>query len=85
VAVITKAFSEVDGTIAEASSVNRVIDDLYTLQAGNIDTSNIAASGINANSLQTSSVITRTINDNNVTLIKLDESDIQLFLESVGA
>lgn len=45
-AVITRAYSEVDGQIADASSINRVIDDLYTLQNGNINSANIFACSI---------------------------------------
>jgi len=45
-AVITRAYSEVTGQIAYASSINRIIDDIYTLQAGNIGVGNIANSGI---------------------------------------
>ena len=45
-AVVTRAYSEVDGNIAEASSINKVIDVLYLLQNGNIDDSNISDQGI---------------------------------------
>jgi len=44
--VIVKAFDEVDGQVGEASSINRVIDDLYTLQSGNINSANLASSSI---------------------------------------
>jgi len=54
--------------------VNRVIDDLYTLQAGNINSANIINSGVGAGNLETSSVITRTINALGVTYPKLDLS-----------
>lgn len=43
---VTRAYSEVDGTVGEASSVNRVIDDLYTLVNGNLNSANIAAGGV---------------------------------------
>ena len=56
-AVITKAFSEVDGTIAEASSINRVIDDLYTLQNGNIGGGNITDQGINGDKLDYTAIL----------------------------
>lgn len=55
-AVIVRAFSEVDGTVAEASSVNRVIDDLYTLQAGNMGSGNLASSGVTTSAIANSSV-----------------------------
>lgn len=45
-AVITRAYSETDGTTAEASSVNKVIDDLYTLQNGNLNSANLANSAV---------------------------------------
>ena len=73
-AIIAKAFSEVDDTIAEASSINRVIDDLYTLQAGNIDNSNIAPSGINSSNYSLSSVYTDALQDMAVTNNKADGS-----------
>lgn len=44
--VITRAYSEVDGQIGYASSVNRVIDDIYTLQNGNINSANLATSAV---------------------------------------
>lgn len=56
-AVITRVFSEVDGAIAEASSINRVIDDLYTLQNGNINSANLAAGAIGAAEIE-SGIIT---------------------------
>jgi len=70
--VITRAFSEVSGTIAFASSVNRVIDDLYTLQNGNINSANINASGVGDLNIQTSAVITTKLNDQAVVLDKID-------------
>jgi len=76
-AVITRAFSEVDGTIAEASSVNRVIDDLYTLQNGNINSANIAASGVGDLNIQTSAAITRVINEGAITTTKIANSAVQ--------
>lgn len=41
--VIVRAYSEVDGQIAYASSVNGTIDPLYTLQNGNINSANLAS------------------------------------------
>lgn len=75
-AVIVRPYSEVSGTIAHASSVNRPIDDIYTLQNGNINSANIAASGVGAGNLETSSVITRAINAGAVTLAKMDDEHI---------
>jgi hypothetical protein len=71
-AVIVRAYSETDGQIAYASSVNRIVDDLYTLQGGNINSANLAASGVGAGNLETSSVITRTLNGGAVTADKVD-------------
>ena len=42
--VITRAYSEVSGTIAYASSVNFVIDALYTLQNANLNSANLKTS-----------------------------------------
>jgi len=75
-AVIVRAFSEVDGTVAEASSVNRVIDDLYTLQNGNINSANIINSGVGAANLETSAVITRALNDGAIVIPKIDYGTI---------
>lgn len=77
--VITRAYSEVSGTIAFASSVNRVIDDLYSLQAGNINSANLAASGVGAANLETSAAITRVLNNQAVTF---DKTDYEVFLAS---
>ncbi len=71
-AVITRAYSEISGTIAYASSVNRVVDDVYTLQNGNINSANIAASGVGAANLETSAVINRAINNQSVNYDKID-------------
>jgi hypothetical protein len=49
-----------------------VIDDLYTLQAGNINSANIAASGVGAANMETSAVISRAINQNAIIFDKLD-------------
>jgi hypothetical protein len=72
VSVIVRVYSEVSGTIAYASSVNKVIDDLYPLQNGNINSANIAASGVRPSNLGTSAVITRIINNGAVTADKTD-------------
>ena len=45
-AIITRVYSETDGNIGYASSVNKVIDDLYTLQNGNINSANLATGAI---------------------------------------
>ena len=57
---VTRAFSEVDGAVAEASSVNRVIDDLYS-SINALDSANLVASGVAAANLQNSSVTARTL------------------------
>lgn len=75
--VIVRAYSEVDGDIAEASSVNRVIDDLYTLQNGNINSANIANSGVGAANLETSAVVERAINANAVSASKIADVSIK--------
>ena len=80
-AIITRAYSEVDGAVAEASSVNRVIDDLYTLQAGNINSANIESSGVGASNLQNSAVVNRTIGEQQVSADKLDQS-VKLYVEA---
>lgn len=72
-AIITRAYSEVSGTIAYASSVNRVIDDLYTLQAGGINSANIAPSGIGAGNLESSSVVERALNNGAVSISKTSD------------
>lgn len=55
--VTTRAYSEVTGQIAQASSVNKVVDDLYTRQAGNIDSANMSASCIGIRELDHESVV----------------------------
>lgn len=71
-AVIIRAYSEVSGTIAYASSINTVIDALYTLQNGNINSANIIGSGVGAANLETSSVINRALNNGAVDADKVD-------------
>jgi DNA-binding transcriptional regulator LsrR (DeoR family) len=75
-AVITRAYSEVSGTVAYASSVNRVVDDLYTLQNGGINSANLAASGVGDLNLQTSAVISRAIDTSAVTTAKLNDGAV---------
>lgn len=70
--VITRAYSEVDGTVAEASSVNRVIDDLYTLQAGNINSANLASASIGSTNIENSAITSVKINGSAITIEKLD-------------
>jgi len=60
---ITRAYSENDGDIAEASSVNRVIDDLYTLQNGNIGTDNLINSGVLGSSIGDTAILARHLNE----------------------
>lgn len=79
-AIITRAYSEVQGQIAQASSVNRVVDDLYTLQGGNIDSSNIARSGINSSNMSLLSVGTNAIQSGSITADKM-EYEAKLFVE----
>jgi hypothetical protein len=80
VSVIVRVYSETSGTIAYASSVNKVIDDLYTLQNGNINSANLAASGVRPSNLGTSSVVTRSLNNGAVTAEKTDY-EVQLLNE----
>jgi hypothetical protein len=75
-AVITRAYSETDGDIAEASSINRVIDDLYTLQNGNIGGGNLVGSGVLAAAIGNTAVLTRHINDCAVTSPKIANSGV---------
>jgi hypothetical protein len=80
-AVITRAYSEVDGQIAQASSVNRVIDDLYVLQAGNINSANLAASGVGSTNIEISAVTTAKLDNSGITIAKIsDEAKINLIL-----
>jgi len=74
--VIVRAYSEVDGSVARASSVNRVIDDLYTLQNGNLNSANIDDSGIGANNFETSAVITRAIDASAVEAAKIGNTAV---------
>lgn len=56
-AVSIRAYSEVSGQIAYASSVNRVLDDLYSRQAGNLDSANLTASCIGIRELDHESIL----------------------------
>lgn len=55
-AVITKAYTATPGAIIYASNTNRTLDDLYTLQAGNINSANIATSGVGNPNIENSAV-----------------------------
>jgi hypothetical protein len=54
--VITRAYSETGGQIGFASSINRVIDDVYTLQAGNINSANLATSAVGTPNIENEAV-----------------------------
>lgn len=75
-AVITRAYSETDGSIAEASSVNKVIDDLYTLQNGNINSANLSLSAVDTGNLRDSSVTTIKMPNCAVTTLKIANSGV---------
>lgn len=75
-ALIVRAYSETDASIAYASSINKVIDDLYTLQAGNIDNSNIAISGINSSNYAQSSIYTDAIKNQAIDFDRLDYESV---------
>jgi len=75
---VTRAFSEIDGAIGEASSVNRSWDDLYTLVNGNIDSANIAGSGVATINIQDSAIITSKIAGSAVTTIKIADAAVEL-------
>jgi len=69
-AVVTRAYSEVDGDVGEASSINRIFDDLYTLVNGNINSANILASGVANANIQDSAIIARNIDAEAILLIQ---------------
>ena len=75
-AVITRAYSEIDVNIAYASSINKVIDDLYTLNAGNIGTTNLANSGVLNSSIANSAILTVNIAPSAITTAKVANSAI---------
>lgn len=66
-AIITRAYSEVTGQIAYASSINKVINDLYTLQAGNLNSANLGTSVIGTSLLSDLAVVESKIADLAVT------------------
>ena len=66
-AIITRAYSEVTGQIAYASSINKVINDLYTLQAGNLNSANMGTSIIGTGLLSDLAVVESKIADLAVT------------------
>jgi len=70
-AIIIRDYSEVDGQIGEASSINNVIDDIYTLQAGNLNSANLAISAVGTTNLENSAVTTN----------KIDQVDVTLFAQ----
>ena len=75
-AVITRAYSEVSGQIAYASSINKIINDLYTLQDGNIGPGNIANSGVGGTAISDSAVVTAKLGPCAVTSAKIADSAI---------
>lgn len=62
-AVLTRAYSEVDGSIGEASSINRVIDDIYS-----------TINALNSANLVSGAIDTREIYDCAVTTSKIAEN-----------
>lgn len=53
--VTVRAYSEVDGQIAYASSVNRVIDDLYA-SINNLNSANLVNSAVGTNQVENGSI-----------------------------
>lgn len=74
--VVTRAFSEIDGAIGEASSVNRSWDDLYTLVNGAIDSANIAGSGVATINIQDSAITTLKIAGSAVTTSAIADASV---------
>ena len=70
-AVITRAYSEVSGQIAYASSINKVINDLYTLQNGNLNSANLGTSIVGAGVIKDSAVVTAKVADCAITNSKI--------------
>lgn len=61
-ATLTRAYSEVSGTIGFASSVNRVVGDLYsTINA--LNSQNINTSGIGVSQIEDSAVTHSKVNE----------------------
>jgi hypothetical protein len=79
--IIVRAYSEVDDTIAEASSVNRVIDDLYSLQAGQINSANILTSAIGTPNIENSAITTPKVADSAITAEKISVETMFLLSE----
>jgi hypothetical protein len=69
VAIVTRAYSETDGLTAEASSINRVIDDLYSA----------LNNGLNSANLADSAIYTALIADGAITGAKLSADSIMAF------
>lgn len=65
--IVTRPYSETDGSIGEASSINTVIDLLYSAVNGELNSANIAASGIAAVNIQDSAIISRHFTNSAVT------------------
>lgn len=74
--IIVRAYSEVDGQIAEASSVNRVIDDLYTEINGLLNSANLRTSGVDTINVNTSAITTNKIDNSAVTAGKIAQGAI---------
>jgi len=72
-ATLTRAYSEVDGAIGEASSINRVIDDLYST-INSLNSANLVSGSINTNELADSAVTTLKLDECAVTTAKIAES-----------
>ena len=72
---LTRAYSEVSGTVAFASSVNRVVDDcVSTINA--LNSANIITSGVDFVNINACAVITVKVQDSGVTTIKIDDSAV---------
>jgi hypothetical protein len=63
--------------------VNRVVDDLYTVQAGNLDSSNIARSGVNSSNYAANSVGATVLQSASVTVNKVN-GEVYLTYEVFG-
>ena len=74
-ATVTRAYSEVDGTIGQASSINRVLDDLYST-INSLNSANINDSSIGSGEIDTSAVITAKINTSAITTAKIDDGAV---------
>lgn len=74
--IITRVYSEVSGTIAHASSVNKVIDDLYTLQNGNINSANLTTSAVDSININASAILATKIANSAVLTIAFGQSAV---------